>query len=130
MGKPIAKDGDLVVGLDTHVILVPSPGGPVPTPMPMPFSGPLQKDLSSTVFVANAAVAVVGSGASNLPPHIPTGGPFQTPPQNAGTITTGSSTVFADEKAVARDGDSAKCCNDPSDQETGHVIAVGTVLAD
>ena len=129
MGKPVAKGGDQVVGVDTHVIMIPSPGGPVPTPMPMPFSGKLQQDLSPTVFAANMGVAVVGSAAQNLPPHIPAGGPFQTPPVTKATIASGSDTVFADDKAVARAADPATCCNDPSDQQTGHVIAVGTVFA-
>src|ERR1051325_8085487 len=31
--------GDLVVGVDIHNVLVPTPGGPVPTPMPHPFIG-------------------------------------------------------------------------------------------
>src|SRR5882724_3142120 len=110
MGKPIAKGGDQILGVDTHVIMIPSPGGPVPTPMPMPFSGMLQDDLSSTVFAANMGVAVVGSAANNLPPHIPAGGPFQSPPANKGTVASGSDTVFADNKAVARLGDPATCC--------------------
>jgi len=38
-GKPAAKQGDLVVGIDTHIVMVPSPAGPVPTATPMPFSG-------------------------------------------------------------------------------------------
>jgi len=39
MGVPAAKEGDKVVGVDTHVIMIPSPGGPVPTPIPMPIPG-------------------------------------------------------------------------------------------
>jgi uncharacterized Zn-binding protein involved in type VI secretion len=129
MSKPVAKGGDRVVGVDTHVIMIPSPGGPVPTPMPMPFSGVLQDKLSSTVFIDGQGVAVVGSVANNVPPHMPMGGPFQTPPTNKATVSSGSDTVFADEKAVARIGDTASDCNDPSDQDTGHIIAVGTVFA-
>ncbi|XXT39298.1 hypothetical protein WMF13_40875 [Sorangium sp. So ce513] len=45
-GKPAAKQGDKVVGIDTHVVMLPSPGGPVPTPAPLPFSGTLNGDLS------------------------------------------------------------------------------------
>jgi uncharacterized Zn-binding protein involved in type VI secretion len=127
--KPVAKGGDRVVGVDTHVIMIPSPGGPVPTPLPSPFSGILQNDLSSTVMVDGQGVAVVGSGADNLPPHIPAGGPFQTPPSNKSTISQGSDTIFVDNKALARMGDPVKCCNDPADQDTGTVIAVGTVFA-
>ncbi len=126
MGKPVAKSGDQVVGVDTHVVMVPSPGGPVPTPMPMPFSGALDDELSDRVFVGNMGVAVVGSVAHNQPTHIPMGGPFQKEPSNRASVTTGSEKVFVDGKALARADDSAKCCNDPTDQETGHVIALGT----
>lgn len=117
------------MGVDTHVILVPSPAGPVPTPLPMPFSGALSADLSATVMVDGLAAAVVGSGADNLPPHLPMGGPFQTPPANKGSISQGSETILFDGKAVARAGDPVTCCNDPSDTDTGAVIAVGTVIA-
>lgn len=130
MGEPVAKAGDQVVGLDTHVILIPSPGGPVPTPIPHPFTGLIQDKVSTTVFVENMGAAVVGSVANGAPPHIPMGGPFQTPAANKGTISRGSNTVFVDNAAVARAGDPAECCNDPTDQETGNVIAVSRVFAD
>lgn len=32
MGQPAAKMGDKVVGMDIHIVMIPSPGGPVPTP--------------------------------------------------------------------------------------------------
>ena len=41
--KPIAKEGDQVVGTDTHIVMIPSPGGPVPTPLPHPFVGQLDE---------------------------------------------------------------------------------------
>jgi uncharacterized Zn-binding protein involved in type VI secretion len=129
MSEPVAKEGDRVVGADTHVVLIPSPGGPVPTPMPMVFSGMLQDALGQSVAVDNQSIALVDSVANNLPPHLPLGGPFQKPPANKATISRGSETVFADNLAVARANDPARCCNDPSDQDTGHVIAVGTVFA-
>ncbi len=130
MGKPIAKGGDRVVGVDTHIVMIPSPGGPVPTPMPLPFNGTLQRELSATVFIANSGVALVGSVARNLPPHIPIGGSFQSPPSNEATVASGSPSLFIDNKPAARATDTATCCNDPSDQDTGHVIANGNVFAD
>jgi uncharacterized Zn-binding protein involved in type VI secretion len=128
--QPIAKKGDNVIGVDTHILMVSSPGGPVPTPMPMPFSGQLDANLSSTVFIDNQPVALVDSQASNSPPHIPTAGPFQKPPADKGTVTTGSSTVFIDDRAVARNTDKVKTCNDPVDQENGVIIAAGVVMTD
>ena len=41
MPQPAARQNDPVVGTDTHILLVPSPGGPVPTPTPLPFNGKL-----------------------------------------------------------------------------------------
>ncbi|NUP13053.1 MAG: hypothetical protein HOW73_43995 [Polyangiaceae bacterium] len=128
MSDPVAKKGDRVVGLDTHIVLVKEKGGE-PTPMQFPFDGPLQSDLSDSVFVDNQPVAVVGSVANNLPAHIPMGGPFDSPPANRATISAGSETVFVGKTAVARSNDAAECCNDPVDAETGHVIAQGTVYA-
>jgi len=129
MGKPVAKKGDQIVGLDTHVVLVPSAGGAVPTPMPHSFSGSIERGLSTTVFVESQPIALVGSAADCLPPHIPMGGPFQRSPTNEGRVAQGSATVFVGGLAAARAGDPAKCCNDPADQETGHVIASSTVFA-
>lgn len=128
MGQPAAKQGDQVVGTDTHIIMIPSPGGPVPTPLPHPFTGMLDGSLSPDVKIMGMAAAVVGSTASNMPPHIPQGGPFQMPPSNRGQIIMGSATVLINGKQAARNGDTANTCNDPADMPVGTVIAVGTVL--
>ncbi|MBL8740940.1 MAG: hypothetical protein JNK04_07600 [Myxococcales bacterium] len=130
MPQPIAKQGDLVVGVDTHIVMIPSPGGPVPTPLPSPFNGQLDGNLSDSVFIDDKAVALVDSEASNMPKHIPAGGPFQTPPTDKGVVKTGSSTVFINDRAVARAGDTANTCNDPADAPNGVVIAVGVVMTD
>jgi uncharacterized Zn-binding protein involved in type VI secretion len=127
LGKPAAKGGDRVVGIDTHVIMVPSPVGPVPTPTPMPFDGPLGDGLSADVIVENKPAAIVGSSANSVP-HVPAGGTFQAPPSNRGSVTSGSSTVLINNKAAARLGDTATTCNDPADAPVGTLIAEGTVL--
>ena len=36
---PAAKHLDPVMGVDIHIILIPTPAGPVPTPLPHPFVG-------------------------------------------------------------------------------------------
>ena len=130
MGQPAATQGDKVMAVDTHILLVPSPGGPVPTPTPHPFSGTLTGALSTTVKIGGKAAAVVGSTATNTPPHIPANpaAPFQKPPANKGTVQVGSPTVKINGKAAARHGDTVMTCNDPADQPVGQVIAVGTVL--
>lgn len=120
--------GDRVLGTDTHIIMIPSPGGPVPTPLPHPFAGQINGNVSSTVLIEGKGAAVVGSTASNLPAHIPQGGPFQVPPKNSATIIQGSATVMIDNKPAARNGDPANTCNDPADLPAGTVMATGTVL--
>lgn len=128
LGKPAAKQGDKVVATDTHIIMVPSPGGPVPTPTPLPFNGTITTNLSTDVFIEGKPAATVDSGAVNTPPHIPPGGPFQKPPSNQGKILVGSTGVFINGKPVARQGDQAITCNDPVDAPIGSVMAVGTVF--
>jgi uncharacterized Zn-binding protein involved in type VI secretion len=130
MGLPAAKQGDQIVAVDIHIVMVPSPGGPVPTPLPHPFFGIINGGLSSDVNILGLAAATVDSTADNTPPHIPTppGTAFQSPPANKGTIKLGSQTVFINGKSAARMGDTANTCNDPADTPVGTVIAAGTVF--
>jgi len=129
VGQPAAKQGDQVVAVDTHIVMVPSPG-PVPTPLPHPFAGIISGGLSGDVKIMGMAAATVDSTADNTPPHIPTppGTSFQKPPSNKATIKMGSATVKINGKAAARNGDTAETCNDPSDLPAGTVVAVGTVM--
>jgi uncharacterized Zn-binding protein involved in type VI secretion len=128
MGQPAAKQGDQVMATDTHIVMIPSPGGPVPTPLPSPFVGILDGSLSSDVLIGGMAAAVQGSTATNTPAHIPAGGPFQKPPSNKAQVMLGSATVLINGKPAARNGDPAMTCNDPSDLPVGSVVAAGTVL--
>lgn len=128
MGQPAAKEGDQVVATDIHIIMISTPGGPVPTPLPHPFAGMIDGELSSDVNIMGKPAATVDSTATNTPPHIPQGGPFQSPPTDKATIKLGSATVKINGKMAARNGDMAETCNDPADLPVGTVIAVGTVL--
>ena len=127
-GKPAAKQGDKVVGVDVHIYMIPSPGGPVPTPLPSPFNGTIDASCSMDVKIMGMPAATEGSMATNMPPHMPQGGPFQKPPTNKGKVQMGSMTVKINGKAAARAGDPAMTCNDPADAPTGAVVAVSTVL--
>jgi uncharacterized Zn-binding protein involved in type VI secretion len=128
MGQPAAKQGDQVMATDIHIVMIPSPGGPIPTPLPHPFAGQLDGSLSSDVNIQGTPAAVQGSTATNMPSHIPQGGPFQAPPSNRATVLLGSSTVLINGKPAARSGDTAMTCNDPADLPVGTVLATGTVL--
>ncbi|MBX0331259.1 PAAR domain-containing protein [Oscillochloris sp. ZM17-4] len=128
MGQPAAKQGDKIVAVDIHIIMIPTPGGPVPTPLPHPFNGMISGGLSANVKIGGMPAATLGSTADNIPPHIPQGGPFQKPPTNKGTIIKGSATVMINKKPAARMGDTAMTCNDPADLPAGTVVAAGNVM--
>jgi uncharacterized Zn-binding protein involved in type VI secretion len=127
MGQPAAKKGDQVMATDIHIVMIPSPGGPIPTPLPNPFMGQIDGGLSSDVNIEGKPAATQDSTATNSPSHIPAGGPFQSPPSDKATIKKGSATVFINGKAAARNGDIAMTCNDPADAPMGTVMAVGMV---
>ncbi len=130
MGQPAAKQGDRITGTDTHIVMVPSPSGTVPTPLPHPFNGIISGGLSPNVKIMGRQAATQGSTADtdNTPPHVPQGGAFQRPPVNKGQIITGSATVLINGKPAARSGDTALTCNDPADLPVGTVVAMGTVM--
>lgn len=122
MGQPAARQDDSVVGVDIHVVMVPSPpGSPVPTPLPHPFSGKLQDDLSSDVAIDGKSAATQDSVAVNDPQHTPTppGTSFQSPPDNKGKVISGSTTVTINGKAAARLGDPVQSCDGTSAISSG-----------
>ncbi len=130
MGQPAAKQGDQVIAVDIHIVMVPSPSGPVPTPLPHPFSGMLDGNLSQNVNVMGMPAATAGSTADNQPPHLPTppGTAFQIPPTNKATIIKGSGTVMINGKPAARLGDTVQTCADPAPNTSGQLMASSTVL--
>lgn len=128
MGQPAAKQGDRITAIDTHIIMIPAAPSPIPTPIPHPFSGVIDNGLSSDVNIEGRPAATINSTATNTPPHIPQGGPFQIPPKNQGKIIMGSTTVLINGQGAARAGDTALTCNDPTDLPVGQVVAVSSVL--
>ncbi len=127
MGKPAAKQGDQVLCVCIHKVMVPTGPTLTPTPLPHPFAGIINGGVSSDVKIMGQAAATVDSTADNTPPHIPSGGPsFQQPPQNKATIDQGSGTVRINGKAAARAGDTARTCCEISTK--GAVLAVSTVM--
>ncbi|MFF3159373.1 PAAR domain-containing protein [Streptomyces sp. NPDC057910] len=131
MSRPAARLGDRVAGLDRHIVLVPAPTGPVPTLLPFSFSGTLSTGCCATVLIEGKPAAVVGSKALNLPPHIPPtppGGTFLRPPDNTGTVSTGSATVLIGGKPAGRAGDTVMTCSDPAPGPNAQIISSSTVL--
>lgn len=125
MGQPTAHQNSMVVGVDTHMVMVPTPGGPVPVPLPHPFAGAIQSGTVSTVKIGGQPAATKDSIAKNNPPHIPTppGVSFQSPPDNEGKVFIGSSTVKAGGKALARLGDKVETCNFPSPMPVSTIVS-------
>jgi len=131
MGQPAAIQNSVVVAVDTHIVMVPTPGGPVPTPLPHAFQGMIDGGTVATVKIAGQPAAVVGSTTTNNPPHIPTppGVSFQVPPANRGTVQLGSATVKIGGNPAARNADGVVTCDDIAPTAPkGKIIAVGTVL--
>lgn len=127
MPAPAARQNDPVTGTDIHVLLVPSPGGPVPTPTPLPFSGKLMTGLSTDVLINGLPAAVAGSVAQNLPPHLaPPPATFARPPTNQGRVLIGSPTVLVNGNPLARVGDPVATCNDPADLPAATIVAGST----
>lgn len=130
MGAPAANGSSMVTATDTHIVMVPSAGGPIPTPLPHVFSGTINGGLVSSVKIGGQPAAVVGSTAANSPAHLPTppGTAFQKPPSNQGSVFMGSPTVKIGGQAAARNGDTVTTCNDPADAPVGQIVAAGTVM--
>ncbi len=129
MGQPAAKQGDQITGTDIHIVLVPSASGSTPASLPHPFLGLLDGSLSHNVNIMHRPAAIVGSTATNSPPHIPTppGVSFQIPPTNQGRVTSGSGTVMINGRPAARNGDSAQTCGEPPNTQAT-IVAAGTVM--
>ena len=128
MGQPGAKQGDQVVATDIHIVMIPTPGGPVPRPCRIPSWASSTARSARDVNFDGKPAATQGSTATNSPAHTPQGGPFQSPPKNRGEVMLGSTSVRINGKPAARNGDMALTCNDPADLPAGQVIAVGTVM--
>jgi len=122
-----AKMNDQVIGMDTHVVMVVTPGGTVPTSLPNPFSGTITGGCSTNVTIDGQAAATVGSTATNKPSHVPQGGSFQTPPTNSGKVLQGSTSVFINGKPAARVNDPVQTCNDPVPAATSKIVGASTV---
>ena len=79
----VAKQFDIIIGVDTHIIMIPTPGGPVPTPLPHPFIGIVFDEITfvpiigASILVGGIPRANAGTKVKNGMPHIPMGGPFQ-----------------------------------------------------
>lgn len=114
--NPAAKEFDIVMGVDIHIV---QPPGPVPPlPIPHPFIGivfdPMDfiPVLGATISVNGVPRAQAGSAAKDIPAHIPLGGMFLKPPANEGEMFMGSKTVVADGEPFTHMGHPVLSCHD------------------
>jgi uncharacterized Zn-binding protein involved in type VI secretion len=121
-----AKEGDHIVAMDNHFVLLPPFEEPVDEELP--FDGIIDDAVCATVLVDGLPAAVVGSMATNTPPHVPIGGQFALEPSNLGEIVSGSGTVTFEGRPAARSGDRALTCNDVFEGPMGLVNAESTVI--
>jgi RHS repeat-associated protein len=112
------KHLDPVIGVDVHIVMIPSPAGPIPTPIPHPFVGmvfdPMDylPKVGATVMVNGLPRAHAGSAVLAMPAHIPMGGMFMKPPGNEGELFMGSSTVLVDGEPMTYSALPALTCTD------------------
>jgi uncharacterized Zn-binding protein involved in type VI secretion len=125
MGAIAIKQGDKVIGQDTHM-MIPA-GAPSPVQVILPFNGMLNSGVSSNVYIHAKPAAVAGTGGTNIPPHIPPGGSFVKAPSNVCKILQGSNTVKINKKPAARVTDPVQTCNDPADKPGAKLSPVGPV---
>ncbi len=115
---PALKHLDVATGVDTHIVMVPSPAGPIPTPIPHPFIGALfdpmdyMPKFGATVLINGMPRAHAGTAVKATPPHIPMGGPFMMPAGNEGQLFMGSSTVLVEGEPMGYAGLPVLTCQD------------------
>jgi RHS repeat-associated protein len=141
---PIASTSfDLVVGLDTHVELVPTPV-PTPTPFPHPHCsvlwdplGPLVAEVTGMllpsapsaggpVHIGGRAASVAGHTARMIVSHvvIPPGTAFATgvTPSDA-ELRVGSESVLVRGRSAVRAGEVAMSCSEPARLPSSQVVS-------
>lgn len=141
---PVASTSfDLVVGLDTHIELVPTPA-PTPTPFPHPHcsviwdplaplvaevTGMLRPSAPSpvgSVLIGGRAATVAGDTARMIVSHvvIPPGTAFATgvTPSDA-ELLVGSQSVVVRGRAAVRAGEVAMSCSEPTRLPSSQVVS-------
>ena len=108
-----AKQLDMIVGVDVHMI---QPPGPVPpVPVPHPYVGMVSDagdQSAATVLINGMARAKAGQLGQAQPPHIPMGGTFVMPVFSESEIQMGSSTVIAEGESLSLNGQPVISCQD------------------
>ena len=128
-GKQMAAQDDRVMGMDVHIMVVPSGPSTTTAPLPHPFIGKLNDGLSDDVSIGDKKAAVWGSKSKyDDPTHMQLPGTikFQNNPKKEGEVTGGTSpSVKIDGKEAAVIGSLVSTCNDIGARNNSTVIAAG-----
>lgn len=131
-GKQMAVEGDKVVGMDTHIMVVPSGNGTTTVPLPHPFIGKLADKLSKDVKIKDKPCATKDSVAKHddsMHMQLPGTIKFQNNPKKEGKVSGGtSSKVKVNGKEAAVIGSQVSTCNDVGAQNNSTVIAMGASI--
>lgn len=128
-GKQMAAQDDRVMGMDVHIMVVPSGPSTTTAPLPHPFIGKLNDGLSDDVSIGDKKAAVWGSKSKHDDPthmQLPGTIKFQNNPKKEGEVTGGTSpSVKIDGKEAAVIGSLVSTCNDIGARNNSTVIAAG-----
>ena len=128
-GKQMAAQDDRVMGMDVHIMVIPSGPGTTTVPLPHPFMGKLDDGLSDDVIIGDKKAALKGSKArhdDSMHLQLPGTIKFQNNPKKDGEITGGTSpTVKINGKEAAVIGSLVTTCNDIGARNNSTVIAAG-----
>ena len=128
-GKQMAAQDDRVMGMDVHIMVIPSGPGTTTVPLPHPFMGKLDDGLSDDVSIGDKKAALKGSKArhdDSMHLQLPGTIKFQNNPKKDGEITGGTSpTVKINGKEAAVIGSLVTTCNDIGARNNSTVIAAG-----
>ena len=131
-GKQIAVEGDKVMGMDTHIMVVPAGNTTTTVPLPHPFIGKLKDKLAKDVTIKDKKCAVKDSVAKHddsMHMQLPGTIKFQNNPKKEGKVTGGtSSKVKIEGKEAAVIGSQVTTCNDMGMQNNSTVIAMGASI--
>lgn len=128
-GKQMAAQDDRVMGMDVHIMVIPSGPSTTTVPLPHPFIGKLDDGLSDDVSIGDKKAALKGSKAKHddsMHMQLPGTIKFQNNPKKEGEITGGTSpSVKIDGKEAAVIGSLVTTCNDIGARNNSTVIAAG-----
>ena len=128
-GKQMAAQDDRVMGMDVHIMVIPSGPSTTTAPLPHPFIGKLDDGLSDDVSIGDKKAALKGSKAKHddsMHMQLPGTIKFQNNPKKEGEVTGGTSpTVKINGKETAVIGSLVTTCNDIGARNNSTVIAAG-----